>query len=219
MKFIFREDIDRDARNWQRAVEAKTHGIEWKRFLPASISLDEVKNAAFLREYLKREYYESGKIFDFREWLKKNVFADQVEEDLVTLMGKPFRFDLVTIYLTTFHRAPYNPEDSSFFLFEQPRRERSVATIYHELMHFLFHWHYWDQCRKEGLSDSEIDNFKESITVLLNPVLEKRGLPMDGGYPIHEELRKKWTALYRENPDFPMFLERAIPLYKESLVK
>ncbi len=66
------------------------------------------------------------------------------------------------------------------------------------------------------MSESEIDNFKESITVLLNPILEKRGLPLDGGYPIHEELRKQWAMLYGENPDFPGFLEKAIPLYKES---
>jgi hypothetical protein len=219
MKFIFREDIDRDVANWQRAVEAKTHGIEWKRFLPASISPDEVRDTSFLREYLRREYYASGKVSDFRKWLEDNVPAGEIESDLVALMQRPFLSELTTIYLTTFHRAPYNPEESSFFLFEQSRRQRSVTTIYHELMHFLFHWHYWDQCRKEGLSDSEIDNFKESITVLLNPILEKRNLPLDGGYPIHQELRKRWAILYEENPNFPAFLEKAIPLYKELLVK
>ena len=41
----------------------------------------------------------------------------------------------------------------------------------------------------------------------------------DGGYPVHVELRKQWTVLYRENPNFPAFLEKAIPLYKESFGK
>jgi hypothetical protein len=42
---------------------------------------------------------------------------------------------------------------------------------------------------------------------------------LDKGYPVHAELRKKWTTLYEKNPDFPAFLEKAISLYKESLTK
>ena len=55
--------------------------------------------------------------------------------------------------------------------------------------------------------------------MLLNPILEKRGLPLDVGYPGHEALRKQWTALYAENSDFPIFLEKAIPIFKESIAK
>jgi hypothetical protein len=216
MQFIFKEDIGRDVKNWQRAVEAKSHGIDWKRFLPESISLDEVSDASFLRAYLKKEYYDSGKVSGFRVWLENNVHADEIRDDLMALMQKPFHSDLITVYLTTFHRAPYNPDESSLFLFEQfPRRERSVTTIYHELMHFLFHWYYWDQCRKAGLSESEIDALKESFTVLLNPILAKRNLPLDGGYPIHEAMRERWAILYKETPDFPIFLEKALSTYKD----
>ncbi len=219
MQLIFREDIDRDVWNWQRAVSAKSHGVEWKQFLPSSITLEEVQDEKFLREYLDKEFYSSGRVSDFREWLEKNVNASQIEADLIALMKKPFLSNVVTVYLTTFHRAPYDYKGSFFFLFEQKKRERSVTTIYHELMHFLFHWHYWDECRNAGLSNKNIDELKEALTVLLEPILKARGLPPDGGYAVHKELREQLAILYEVTPDFPIFIEKAIPLYKKSLVK
>jgi hypothetical protein len=50
--------------------------------------------------------------------------------------------------------------------------------------------------------------------VLLNPILERRGLPLDNGYSVHQEFRKKWTSLYEEYPDFPIFFEKALAIYK-----
>lgn len=217
MQLIFREDIGRDVRNWQKAVSAKSHGVEWKQFLPSSITLEEVQDEKFLREYLSKEFYSPGTVSDFREWLEKNVNANQIEADLIVLMKKPFLSDAVTVYLTTFHRAPYDYNASFFFLFEQRRRERSVTTIYHELMHFLFHWYYWNQCREAGLSDKDTDELKEALTVLLEPILKERGLPPDGGYSVHKELREQLAKLYEASPDFPVFLEKAIIIYRESL--
>jgi hypothetical protein len=219
MQLIFREDIDHDVWNWQRAVSAKSHGVEWKQFLPPSITLEEVQDEKFLRGYLNEEFYISGRVSDFRAWLGKNVNTNQIESDLVALMKKPFLSSAVTVYLTTFHRAPYDYNESLFFLFEQKSRERSITTIYHELMHFLFHWHYWDKCRNAGLSDKDIDELKEALTVLLEPILKERGLPSDGGYSVHKELREQLAILYEATPDFPNFIEKAIPLYKESLIK
>jgi len=94
--------------------------------------------------------------------MEKNVAANQIEADLVALMKKPFLLDVITVYLTTFHRAPYDYK-GNFFLFEQKKRERSVTNIYHELMHFLFHWYYWNQCREAGLSDKDIDELKKRL--------------------------------------------------------
>lgn len=55
--------------------------------------------------------------------------------------------------------------------------------------------------------------------VLLNPILAKRGLPLDKGYPIHQEFRKKWTSLYEEYPDFLIFFEKALAIYKNYLAE
>jgi hypothetical protein len=220
MKLLFSEDIDRDMRNWQDSFNRESYGIQWKEFLPPSMTVEEVLGDNFLRNYLEKEFYKSGQVSDFRKWLEEHVVADQIEEDLIVLMQKPFLSKEIAVQITTFRRSPYNVLGNSFFLTRRTyKREISVGMIYHELMHFLFHWHYWDQCKKAGLSEQEIDNFKESLTILLNPILEKRGLPLDVGYPGHEALRKRWAALYAENSDFPIFLEKAIPIFKESLAK
>jgi hypothetical protein len=218
MQLIFHKDMDRDVWNWQDSFSRESYGIQWKQFLPPTMTVKEILNDAFLRDYLEKEFYKSGQVADFKKWLEERVAADQIEEDLTALMRQPFLSEKIAVNITTFHRAPYDVPGNSFFLMRRTyKREISVMMIYHELMHFLFHWHYWDQCKNAGLSEREIDNFKESLTVLLNPVLEKRGLPLDSGYPGHEELRKQWTILYKANLDFPVFFEKALILHKASL--
>jgi hypothetical protein len=220
MQLLFSEDIDRDMRNWQDSFNKESYGIQWKQFLPPSMTVKEVLDDNFLRDYLEKEFYDSGQVSDFKKWLEENIISSQIEEDLSVLMKKPFLSKEITVNITTFRRSPYNVPGNSFFLTRRTyKREISAGMIYHELMHFLFHWHYWDQCKEAGLSEQEIDDFKESLTVLLNSILEKRGLPLDVGYPGHEALRKQWVVLWGRNPDFPVFLEKAIPLYKDSLAK
>lgn len=215
MNLLFGEDIDHDIWNWQDAVSKGNYGIQWKQFLPPSIAIGEVANNIFLRNYLEKEFYMSGMVSDFREWLKDHVVTNTIKEDLIALMRKPFLSQKITAYITTFHRAPYDIPENLFFLIRRTyKREESITAIYHELMHFLFHWHYWGQCKAMGLSDQNIHNFKESITVLLNQILVKRDLPLDKGYPMHEKLRKQWISLYEENSNFPIFLEKALVLYK-----
>jgi hypothetical protein len=218
MELFFCEDIDSDIYNWQRAIEVSSYGVDWKQFLPSSITVNDVRNTPFLRDYLKKEFYESGKVADLQAWLWENVDAIQIEKDLVALIKKPFLSERVSVFITTFHRAPYDVSSNRIFLFDRPQnRKRCVETLYHELMHFLFHWHYWEVCRGMGFSDAEIHDFKESITVLLNPILALRGLPLDGGYLKHKDVRDQWAVLYERNPSFPQFLEKALPIYQRSL--
>lgn len=218
MKLLFREDIDRDIWNWQDAISKESYGIQWKQFLPPSITADQVADKVFLKHYLEKEFYASGQVSAFKLWLEDHTDARRIEEDLTALMQGPFLSQNIVVYVTTFHRAPYDVPESSFFLIRRTnKRELSVTAIYHELMHFLFHWHYWGKCEKKGLSEQEIHDFKESLTVLLDPILEKRGLPPDGGYPMHKGLRKQWTLLYEEDSNFPIFIEKALVLYKSHL--
>lgn len=220
MQLFFSEDLKRDIWNWQDAIKKESYGMQWRQFLPSSITVEKVADDIFLRNYLENEFYKSGQVNDFKEWLTDHVVADQIEKDLASLMQVQFLFEKITAYITTFRRAPYDVPGNSFFLMRRTyKREISATSIYHELMHFLFHWHYWNQCRDAGLCDQEIHSFKESLTVLLNPTLEKRGLPLDEGYPMHQEFRKKWTSLYEEYPDFPVFFEKALAVCKDYLQK
>jgi hypothetical protein len=85
----------------------------------------------------------------------------------------------------------------SFILFTKVRSAKAKSPVfYHELMHFIFHEYFWWICRKVGLSEPQIHDLKESMTVLLNPILERHGLPLDKGYPKHQALRAKLKELW-----------------------
>ncbi len=226
MQLIFREDIDWDVKNWQASLVMQKNynyvGDFKGKYFPKDIPLEKADDGEYLHNYLQERFYANGKVAVFKEWLEANANAAEIQRDLETLMKVKFLAETFSIYITVFGLGNYSSQENLFYvIYRSPERDRKerIAAIYHELMHFLFHWHYWNQCKEAGLSEDEIQNLKESLTVLLNPILEKRGLPADSGYPVHEALRKRWMALYEENPDFPRLLERAIVLYKESLIK
>lgn len=225
MKFVFYDDIDRDVANWQRSLGMQDNydyvGDFKGKYFPKDIPIEKAKDKEYLRNYLAEKFYSNDKVVIFKEWLEMNVNVSEIHADLETLMKQKFLVEDFSVYITVFGLGNYSTKENLFYvIYRSPERDRKerISAIYHELMHFLFHWHYWEECKAAGLSEQEIHNLKESLTVLLNPILEKRGLPPDGGYPVHEELRKQWTSLYEKNPDFPAFLENAIPLYKESLM-
>jgi hypothetical protein len=80
-------------------------------------------------------------------------------------------------------------------------------------MHFLFHIHYWETCKKAGLSENQIHDIKESFTVLLNPILKRRGLPLDFGYPNHQEFRVSLEKLWNKGENFEIFLKKVLDRY------
>lgn len=222
MKLLFIEDLDSDVKNWQASLATKNDYVgDFKaKYLPKDIPPEKTEDEEYLRGYLRERFYKTGKVADFRDWLEANTNITEMQQDLEELMGGKFLREVITSYITVFGLGRYHVQGNMFYVIyrsaEHDRKER-ISSIYHELMHFMFHWHYWDQCRAAGLSDQDVHNFKESITVLLNLILAKRGLPLDKGYSVHEELRKQWMRLYEENPAFPIFFEKALALYKNQI--
>jgi hypothetical protein len=209
----FIENIERDIQNWQNSVIAKSYGVDWKNFLPKDIDIKDVKDYKFLKEYLNKNYYEKGEVSIFKNWLENNVDSAEIQTDLQGLMGKKF-FKDVNAFITTFHRAPYDVTESFFYLIlRDTNRKRSITNIYHELMHFLFHIHYWEICKKAGLSETQTHDLKESLTALLNPILKRRGLPLDFGYPNHQEFRASLEKLWNKGENFEIFLKKVLDRY------
>ncbi len=212
MEIKFISDIELDASNWQKSLQASSYGIKWSDFLPKDISIEEARDSKYLKEYLKKKYYNSGKIEEFKNWLKDNLNKESTVNDLESLMGKRFDINSIDIRITTFPRAPYNYKNGWFFvIFKNSKREIIISEIYHEMMHILFHEHYWAECESLGLNDSQISNLKESLTVVLNPILENRDLPLDEGYPKHREVREKIMKIWKEkNWKFEDFLKNIL---------
>mgnify|MGYP001608659401 FL=1 len=212
MEIKFIKSIERDIQNWQNSVAAKSYGVEWKKFLPEDISIEDVRDSGRLKIYLEKNYYQNGEVSEFINWLENTTKPSEIQKDLTVLMDKKF-INHVKIFITTFHRAPYNVRENFFYLiWRDANRKRAITNIYHELMHFLFHIYYWETCRRAGLSETQIHTLKESLTVLLNPTLEKRGLPADNGYPAHQKLRVQLKKLWSGEKNFELFLNKVLQL-------
>ncbi len=193
----------------------QVYGTDWARFLPKDIVSEKVGNREYLKEYLERKYYATGKIAAFKAWLERHVNAAEIQEDLERLMDKKFGGGTITVFITVFGRGMYDVRGNSFYINYCHRNpEKSTSRIYHELMHLLFHRYYWEECQRAGLSELQIHDLKESLTVLLNPILEKRGMPMDQGYLKHQELRAKLKQMWEDGQynekGFEPFLKKVL---------
>lgn len=212
MEIKFIEDLEKDTNNWHSSMGVSSYGIDWGKFLPKDVLLEKIKDLAYLRNYLERKYYKTGKIAEFITWLEQNINSAQIQEDLESLIGKKFSNITINVFITVFGRGMYNVPGNLFYLnYCHHDLEKSASRIYHELMHFLFHIYYWKECKKAGFTEPQIHDLKESLTVLLNSILDKRGLPLDQGYPKHQELRAKLKELWEEKSwEFEDFLKEVL---------
>ncbi len=56
MKLQFIIDIERDVKNWQNSLNAKSYGLSWKKFLPNDISIKNVRDGKYLKNYLEEKF-------------------------------------------------------------------------------------------------------------------------------------------------------------------
>lgn len=203
-------NLEKDIQNWKQSLNKESYNVKWNKFLPDNISFECLKNDKCLSKYLSINY-EAGKIDKFINSLNKLTNSREIQNDLENLLDSKFKTTDFKIFITTFHRAPYNIEKKYFYLiYRENNIKKAIGSIYHELMHFLFHQNYWDYCKNKGLNDTKIHILKESLTVLLNEILEKRGLPLDKGYVVHWDLREKIKNYKKSSKDFKRLLSKMI---------
>lgn len=202
MNLLIDYNLQKDIQNWQSSIKKYSYNINWNKFLPNDISIECANCKICLENYLKINY-PINKISEFINSINKLIDGAQIQKDLENLLNAKFKTINFKIFITTFHRAPYNIEKNYFYLiYRENNVSKAVSGIHHELMHFLFHQNYWSYCKNKGLDDVKIHILKESLTILLNEILEKRGLPLDRGYAAHQELREKIKNYYRSSNDF-----------------
>ncbi len=214
MQLNFIKNLQLDIKNWQKAIMTQSYNVDWKKYIPSDVSIECVKNNECFINYLQNKYYNSGEIDLYVEKLKNKVNALEIQSDLEFLMNRKFADNTrINIFITTFNRLPYDIEGNFFYLYYYSINDglkKLTVNIYHELMHFLFHWNYWQKCQSAGLKENQIHEIKEALTVLLNPILEKRNLPLDKGYKIHTDLREKIMKFWQQKNDFEFVLEKII---------
>lgn len=218
MQIAFSENINDDLRNWRSGLAASSYGVQWRDLLSSSVPATALRNEHELETYLRKTFYERGDIAKFQKWLTEHIDSRQIVSDLQYLLEVSFEIERGVGRITTFPRAPYSIESGFFYVVYRPNAlTSSITTVYHELMHFLFHEHLWVRCEAAGLSGGEIHPFKESLTVLLNPILKQRNLPLDVGYPEHQVIRDQWVHLWHREQRFSRFFPIALREYVSRL--
>ena len=152
--------------------------------------------------------YERNKVF-FNKQIEKisNKFSGQflpsckwIEETT----KKPLFFNSYNIYLTTFPRSPYDPDNGDFF-FNIHRDNGLVNVFLHEVIHFQF-IHYWRNDKNSliyNLSDNEFEFLKESLTVIIDSDAVPPADFVENGYiQQHKEFRKILHEYWKKNHDF-----------------
>ena len=150
-------------------------------------------------------------------WKKKeNDFFSVVEK----MTKRPmFNLDFIA-YFTTMFICPYDTEDYKWFMLSMWHSlPFQVTIICHEIFHFQFLYYYSNFCKQHGLNETQLENLKESLTVLLNTEeFNDIILCRDEGYSHHRITREKIIKNWEENKNrylrsgngFEIFLREAI---------
>ena len=214
MELVVAKSIELDIGNWKQTANKKglnRWGVDWTKSLPPEVKIECVNDENCLKNYLEEKYYKTGVIDKAIGELQESIDRYPIQADLENMIGKRFVEEIITIYITTISRAPYNLQKSYFYvIYRDKDLLREVSGVYHELQHFLFHKYSWQMCLDSGLSDTQTDDLKESMTVLLNKKLEERELPLDKGYPNHKVIRQKIKVLSNEGMGYDELLAEAI---------
>jgi len=117
-------------------------------------------------------------------------------------------------YFTFSTRAPFGNHEFMFTRFLD-----FADNAMHEIMHIEFLKAHEQYCLDRGLTEDQIQHFKEMLTILLNEDMGGLLAKPDRGYSKHQEMRPKLLELYRANGgwqgDFHQFLDRAIELMRD----
>ena len=158
---------------------------------------NETNLAVFIEDYTKEEGYSAvGVIEKFKtQW-------SEVEGEYIKRCEDLFKEKLslkeMTAYITLNNRCTYNIEGGYFFL--SIRAQSAVGTIMHELFHFYTLKAFWETSQEVGLTDLQLNDIKESLTVMLNiEFKDLMGDSVDVGYPQHMEMREQILKLREQH--------------------
>jgi hypothetical protein len=227
-KVSFKYDIKKDAWSW--VLIAKGRQDSWGMtpqqrigFIPQNLLDKIVKNDRKKAEDLVYKYILSNpkkKMYQLviREQLKtvENIWR-KIEKEyfkrLVKITQKPVFWNDFGCYLTTGRMCPYNPREKWFMISMWHPISANIITICHEIFHLQF-LHYYEEYCLQFLSQQQKEDLKESLTFILNTDFGDLLTGYDGGYPNHQELRKKLKVVWEKDKNFQRFLDKAIEMVK-----
>ncbi len=230
-KVNFDYNINKDAWSWVLIAKDKgLWGLNWKnevahipedllsKILKYSFSRAVKITGEYIRNNSKRRYKELiikkeiNSLEKSWRYVEKEYF-----EALAGITQKPIFSKNFGCFWTTGFMCPYNQKEKWFMVSLWHSTPSSITTICHEILHLQFLYYYEDLLKKKGLKNNQIEDLKESLTFLLNePEFDEIVLVQDGGYPEHNELRKKLKSIWQKERNFEKFLDKAIAVVKKT---
>ncbi len=229
-KVVFGYKEKFDAWSWVLIAQDKDlWGIEWEdqvTHIPPEL-LAKIEKARFWRaqnmvmKHLVHDPLRKNKRATIKIELMALEQAWRIVEDryfdvLATVTKKPIFRKKFACYMTTGYMCPYNEKEKWFMTSLWHSTAFSVVTVCHEIMHLQFLFYYGEYIKKCGLTVSQQEDLKESLTFLLNEE-EFHGMMLceDVGYPDHEKLRAYLQKIWRKERDFDILIDRAIVYMKK----
>jgi hypothetical protein len=177
----------------QQSVNRQTPTTAEKKFSERFDEFNETNLSSFIDTYTTEENYDVGNVTrTFQEqWM-------EVEENFIKRCEEFFEIsypiESMTAYLTLNGCCTYNIQNKYFFV--NIRADWAPAIIMHELLHF-YTLKAFGKCSQEfELTDSQYNDIKESLTVLLNTEFKDlMGGTVDHGYPQHQDMRDEILKL------------------------
>ncbi|MCD6194852.1 hypothetical protein J7K05_01445 [bacterium] len=231
-KLRFRYSIVKEAENWVNLAKDKndTYGIPYEEIvapMPEKIlrfieSHNRKESIAHVSQFLRQDPRRPLKELFIRQKIKSlgaiwEKLGEELIKKLTRLVGKQFKQKELTAYITHLFICDYNYEKGYFFLSLHHSDALNFSVIAHELFHFLFYDHYHDCCLQKGLSETQFQDLKEAMTVLLNTdQFSSLLLVEDQGYPQHQPLRDFIWREFRKKNDFKKVVEKTIKFLKKE---
>ncbi|MEK7637584.1 MAG: hypothetical protein AAB402_04350 [Patescibacteria group bacterium] len=226
----FSINLRQDATNWVRLGQMKRmqYGrslADFTREIPAPVlkrirSLPRAKAITYVHKYLlgRQDTFmvdlRAMKVF-LEQYMKQ--YGSGLLNEVAKLTDRPLYRRTFYATFTLLHTCPYDVHRHWFMISAKQNMAKQVKTIAHEIFHLQFIHYYYEYCLKRGLSETQFQDLKEALTVLLNePRFRKFHIALDVGYPAHVKLRKAIQRLWKKKKSFATFLDACIVATKRN---
>lgn len=154
-----------------------------QKYLPLEF-LDNLKNSNDKDDAIKviKDYWQKTRVPNFQQntdltikWFSKFLNEEQelIIERLEKAYDKPFPFDKITVYITSFFSCPYNYKDKWYMIGRGYNLLGLLNTSTHELNHFMFYYYFANNLKKQNFNDKQIEYLKEALAIVTTNNIEE----------------------------------------------
>lgn len=198
--------------------ESKKGGIDFRSFIFDEIEeLEKLRKSKNLEnqisEIIRNEYNKKNKQLEQAKKKYENIWKNFNSSKLENILPKFNK--IIKVYISLFNCNPKYIERNYFQIYYKMNKKGALATICHELIHFIYFDAYRKLFKKDLLNGRQSWTLSEIIDVI---ILKDIGM-YSGVYPEHEKFIPIFEELWQteKKNGFNIFLKKAVALAKDIL--